>query len=135
MEFEKLNVDKQAQFDEVSWFNYRGQKINMIEAAMIDKGLLEANAADYYNQIVAGTIIDYAVLADRDAYRLSTGLELESTMMELKRAHGEAQARIMLEEDAILRATGEVSSMSQNLSEEKDSFAYRRARANADRFK
>lgn len=134
-EFERLSVQEQNQYEEESWFNYRGQRVNLKEAAMIDQGLLETNTANYYEQIVNGQIVDYAVIADRDAYRLSTGRELESTMRDLRRAYGEAHAQIMIEEESVLRATADVSTKSQSLSEEKESFAYRRARANADRWK
>lgn len=134
-EFERLNAQEQTQYMQESWFNYKGQRVNLAEAAMIDRGLLEANTDNYYDQIVTGRIVDNTVIADRDAYYLSTGRELESTMTDLKKAYGEAHAQIMLEEEAILRATTEINSKTQSLSEEKDSFVYRRARANADRWK
>ncbi len=136
-EFEGMSAAQQAQYVQESWFDYNGQRINMAEAQSIDMGLLDENQADYYNQVVAGTIDDNSITADRAAYREATGQDLEDHFGGddgIKASFGSHANANSAESDAISRVSQDLSERSQQISEDRRAYPAERAAANANRF-
>lgn len=136
-EFEGMSAAQQAQYVQESWFDFQGQRINMSEAQSIDMGLLDDNQADYYNQVVAGTIQDNSITADRAAYREATGQDLEAEFggdHGLKAKYGEEANANSLASDKISKESHELSLKSQQIGEERRATSAEIAAANASRF-
>ena len=113
------------------YFKFHNQDVLLDQAQSIDIGLLDSNTANYYEQVVAGTISDASITADRAAYRTATGQDLEAVYDGadgLKAAFG-TQANINnAESDRLNRERAA-------LNNERQGYHAQRAQANAQRFR
>lgn len=113
------------------YFEYRGQRVLLSQAQSIDVGLLDENTANYYEQVVAGTIDDNSITEDRRAYREATGNDLEAVYggaNGLKASYGNYANINKAESDRINRER-------LQLNNEKQGNHAQRSQANANRFK
>ena len=112
-------------------FSFRGQEVLLDQAQSIDIGLLDANTANYYEQVVAGSISDGSITADRDAYRTATGQDLEATYNGadgLKAAFGNQASINTAESDRLNRERADINNQRQG-------YRAQRSQANAQRFR
>ena len=113
------------------YFDFHGQDVLLDQAQSIDIGLLDSNTANYYEQVVAGSISDASITANRDAYRTATGHDLEAVYDGadgLKAAYGTNANINTAESDNLNRRRAE-------LNERRTGYHAQRSQANAQRFK
>lgn len=112
-------------------FNFHGQEVRLSQAQSIDVGLLDENAADFYEQVVAGSIHDEGIEEDRRAYQAATGNALEArfgTGAGLKAAYGREANANKSESDRLNRERA-------NINNERQGYQSQRAQANSKRFR
>ena len=113
------------------YFNFHGQNVLLDQAQSIDVGLLDSNTANYYEQVVAGSISDASITANRDAYRTATGQDLEAVYdgaNGLKAAYGTNANINTAESDNLNRRRAALNA-------ERTGYHAQRSQANAQRFK
>lgn len=112
-------------------FNFHGQEVRLSQAQSIDVGLLDENAANFYEQVVAGNINDESIEEDRRAYQAATGNALEArfgTGAGLKAAYGREANANKSESDRLNRERA-------NINNERQGYQSQRAQANSKRFR
>ncbi len=145
-QFESLSAADQRNYREHSWFNFDGQSIDMNMAQSVDLGLLDANTANYYEQVVSyetsggsSGFSDSSIEADRKAYRdANNGTNLEDTFggsNGLKAAYGNQANIINARNDKLTQVSQQISEASRQLNDNRTSAQAKRAKANAERFK
>ena len=133
-QYDGLTAAQQAACQEHSYFTFNGQRIDMARANDIDQGLLDANAADFYNQVVTwetsgGTAghNDAKISADRRAYQEATGDAMEATHADLKRIYGERDSENGATSDRLNRRR-------RDINEQRQGYQGTRAKSNDSRF-
>ena len=111
------------------WFEFNGQRVDMARADSIDIGLKDANANNYYEQAVSGTLHggDTTITDARDTLVHQHGVTVEGILGDLKKSYGNTNTKIN-------EMSAEIATQSQKLNENRTGHKARRAESNANRF-
>ncbi|MBR2828464.1 MAG: hypothetical protein IKE70_04460 [Bacilli bacterium] len=118
------DIDKARYVKEDSYFQFDGHEIKMSDAGLIQTKINDGNIADYAEKAIARTIDDPTIQNAASRYEQATKKPVETVFGGkdgLKAKYGAENERL--------------SQLERDIADRRNSYRYRRGRANEDRFK
>ena len=122
----------------VQWFEYNGQRIRYDQIDVYDNEIKKENEADFYRQVLAGTIRNDTITDEVNMYQAESGRVIEAEYggaTGLKAQMGAENRAISREDVALMQTSQELSEEREAINREKVSPNAERAESNAKRFR